>query len=116
MSNVTFRLLPIPDTTYQVNLIYQQALPLFTDVNSGWGVPDDLQYIYSYFMLFLVFDYFDDTRAARYRKLAIASLLARIEGLDEQDRNNFIGNWLPLVAQDDNNSLSTQQGTQTRGI
>lgn len=114
--NLTWRLLPVPNTTYQVNLIYQLAPPLVSSLSSTWGIPNDMQYIYSYFMLFLVLDYFDDVRAARYRQLAVASLLARAEGLNEQDRNMFLGNWLPLVAQEANNSLSTQQGSQARGI
>jgi len=116
--SAVFRLLPVPDQTYQVNLTYQQSPQIFQpgQMSYTWGIPDQFQYIYSYFFLFLIMDYFDDPRATRYRQLAIASLLARQSGLNETDRNLFIGNWLPLVAEEQQKTASTQQGTQGRGL
>jgi hypothetical protein len=117
-SGTTFnlRLLPAPNTAYQVNLIYQEAPTPITTLGTLWGIPDQLQYIYTYFFLFIMLDYFDDTRATRYRQLAIASLLARADGLEESDRNLFLGNWLPLMAQELSKSESTTQATQARGV
>ncbi|MGH7745372.1 MAG: hypothetical protein ACREQ5_11350, partial [Candidatus Dormibacteria bacterium] len=111
----TLRLLPIPDTTYLVTIIYQQSPTPFVALSNTWGIPDQLQYVYSYFFMFLMLDYFEDPRATRYRQLAVASLLARADGLDETDRNLFIGNWLPLLEEGQRSSLSTQQGAQARG-
>ncbi len=111
-----FRLLPVPDQTYQVIITYQQVPTLFTAVSQTWGIPNQLQYIYSYFFLFLVLDYFEDARAARYRQLAIAALLARQSGLSETDRNLFLGNWLPLVRQEEGAVSDSQQGRQARGL
>ena len=116
----TLRLLAVPDTTYQVNLIYQQAPTLFSMDADGpadtWGIPDQLEYIYNYFFMFLMMDYFKDARAARYRQLAIAALLSRADGLEETDRNLFLGNWLPLMAQEAGAMEKTQQGIQARGL
>ena len=114
--SAVFRLLPVPDQTYQVNLTYQQAPTLFADPGWTWGIPDQFQYIYSYFFLFLILDYFDDPRAARYRQLAVSSLLARQSGLSETDRNLFIGSWLPLMAEEQEKQQSTSQGAQARGL
>lgn len=114
--STTFRILPVPDGTYQVNLNYQIAPQVITDTGWTWGIPDQFQYIYSYFFLFLVMDYFDDPRATRYRQLAISSLLSRQSGLSDTDKNLFIGNWLPLVQQEEGASMDKQQGTQARGL
>lgn len=114
--SAVFRLLPVPDQTYQVNLTYQQAPTLFADPGWTWGIPDQFQYIYSYFFLFLILDYFDDPRAARYRQLAVSSLLARQSGLSESDRNLFVGSWLPLVAEEQAKQQFTAQGAQARGL
>lgn len=112
----SFRLMPSPDTCYQVILTYQEAPVLITDIGNTWGIPDQLQYIYTYFYLFMMFDYFDDPRAARYRQLAVSSLLARQSGLSATDRNLFIGNWLPLLQEETDATLGTQQATQARGL
>ena len=61
-------------------------------------------------------DYFDDPRAARYRQLAVAALLSRADGLEETDRNLFLGNWLPLMKEEISNSADTTQATQARGL
>lgn len=112
----TLRLLPIPDTTYQVNLIYQESPTPFAGPEDTWGIPDQLQYIYNYWFLALMLDYFDDPRAARYRQLAVASLLSRADGLNATDRNLFLGNWIPLMEEEQRAVEGTQQATQGRGI
>lgn len=111
-----FRLLPIPDQTYQIIITYQQVPSLLTATSQTWGVPNQLQYLYTYFFLFLMLDYFEDQRAARYRQLAIAALLARQNGLSKTDRNLFLGNWLPLMKEEEGAGLDEQQGTQAKGI
>jgi hypothetical protein len=114
-----FRFLPVPDETYQVILTYQQVPKIFSigaPTSLTWGIPDQLQYIYTYFFLFFMLDYFEDARAARYRQLAVAALLARQSGLSETDRNLFLGNWLPLMKQEISAQESTQQGNQGRGL
>lgn len=112
----TFRLMPVPEGTYQVTINYQQTANIFRVPSETWQIPDNLQYIYNYFFMFLCLDYFDDARAPRYRQLAVASLLARQDGMSATDRNLFIGNWLPLMKQDMENQLGTQQGSQGRGL
>lgn len=111
-----FRLLPVPEQFYQVILTYQESPTAFTNPSNTWGIPDQLQYIYNYFFMFFMFDYFEDSRAARYRQLAIAALLARQSGLKASDRNLFLGNWLPLMAEEQSGSTDTQQGNQARGL
>ncbi len=112
----TFRLMPLPDQNYRVNLTYQEAPIPFVNLTDKWGIPDQLQYIYNYFFAFFMFDYFDDPRAARYRQLAVASLLGRQTGISLTDRNLFLGKWLDIMSEEENESQGTQQGVQGRGI
>jgi len=112
----TLRFLGVPDTTYQVNLIYQMSPALFFDTSATWGIPDQLQYIYNYFFMFLMMDYFNDPRAAKFRQLAVASLLSRADGLNLTDRNLFLGNWIPLMNEEQSGLASDTQGTQARGL
>ncbi len=118
----TFRLLPVPEQSYQVNLTFQQSPQFFSATIPGfglsqtWGIPDQLQYIYTYFFMFFMLDYFEDARAARYRQLAIASLLARQGGLSQTDRNLFLGNWLPLMKEEQSSTEDNQQATQAKGL
>ena len=112
----TLRLLSIPDTTYNVYLTYQMSPTLFSSPSNTWGIPDQLEYIYSYFFMFLMMDYFDDPRAARFRQLAVAALLSRADGLEQSDRDLFLGNWLPLIRQEQTSEASTSQATQARGL
>jgi hypothetical protein len=114
--NFTFRLMPVPENYYRVNLIFQEAPTQFSDVSNVWGIPDQLQYIYNYFFAFFMFDYFDDPRAGRYRQLAVAALLARQSGLSLTQRNLFLGNWLPLMQEEGTAQGEVSQGNQARGI
>lgn len=114
--NFTFRLMPVPENLYRVNLIFQQAPTQISDIGNLWGIPDQLQYVYNYFFAFFMFDYFDDPRAGRYRQLAVAALLARQSGLSLTARNLFLGNWLPLMQEESEATDSTKQGSQGRGI
>lgn len=115
-TSFTFRLMPVPDQVYRVNLTYQIAPIPFVNLSDTWGIPDQLQYIYNYFFAFFMFDYFDDPRAARYRQLAVASLLGRQSGLSKTDRNLFLGNWLPIMREEEATQLGEQQGTQATGL
>jgi hypothetical protein len=112
----TFRLMPVPDQLYRVNLIYQEAPTSFAHLSDTWGIPDQLQYIYNYFFAFFMFDYFENPKAERYRQLAVAALLARQSGLSETDRNLFLGNWLEVMKQEASSMQKSQQGNQAHGI
>jgi hypothetical protein len=63
-----------------------------------------------------MFDYFDDPRAGRFRQLAVAALLSRADGLEATDRNLFLGNWLPLMEEENQRVQKGNQGVQARGM
>jgi hypothetical protein len=114
--NFQFRVLPVPNAAYQIILSYQGSPPVVTNPSNTWQIPDQISYIYTYFFMFMMFDYFDDPRAGRYRQLAVAALLARQSGLSATDRNLFLGNWLPLMKEEESAQSEVQQGNQARGL
>ena len=111
---LTFRFVSTPEQVYQAVVTYQKAPALFANLGTNWPIPDKLQYIYNYGMMYMMMDFYDDPRAARYRALFIATLLGAQSGLKEADRNLFLGHFLDLRREVMANQGKEQQGIQSR--
>ena len=110
--NVTFRVQPSPNAVYPVAVHVQLAAPLITSVNQTWSpMPDFMRYIYSWGFLALIWAFADDARFQIANAKFTAGLLARAEGLTEEERNIFMNNWNNMTAQA---SGKMQQGGQAR--
>jgi hypothetical protein len=112
--NMTFRLSAAPDKPYPVSIHVQLAAPALTNgVNSTWApIPDFMQYIYDWGFLALMWQFADDPRWAYASQQFKAGILARAEGLTEEERNIFLNNWDALTGQQ---QMKIQQGNQARG-
>jgi hypothetical protein len=114
--NITFRVGPnAPDLTYTVVLTYQKSPNFLTSAETTIEVPDKLMHIFRLGFLALAYLYNMDTRFDDINQRFIASLLATQEGLDESQRNIFIGNWYALLANQTAAVMKAQQATQARG-
>jgi len=112
--NVTFRVMPSPNAAYPVAIHVQLAAPLITSINQTWGpMPDFMQYIYSWGFLALIWAFADDARFQIANAKFTAGLLARAEGLTEEERNIFMNNWNMQTSQA---TGKMQQGSQARGV
>lgn len=112
--NVTFRVMPSPNAVYPVSVHVQLAAPLITSVNQTWApLPDFMQYIYSWGFLALIWAFADDSRFQIANAKFTAGLLARAEGLDEEQKAIFLNNWNAITSQA---SGKMQQGMQARGV
>lgn len=110
--NVTFRVMPSPNAAYPVSVHVQLAAPLITSVNQTWSpMPDFMKYIYSWGFMALVWAFADDARFQIANSKFTAGLLARAEGISEEERNIFMNNWTLMTEQA---SGKTQQGNQAR--
>jgi hypothetical protein len=110
--NVTFRVMPSPNAVYPVSIHVQLASPLITSINQTWApMPDFMQYIYSWGFLALIWAFADDARFQIANAKFTAGLLARAEGLTEEEKNIFMANWNLQTSQV---SGKTQQGNQAR--
>lgn len=112
--NVTFRVMPAPAANYPVAVHVQLAAPRVTSINQSWSpLPDFMQYIYSWGFLALIWAFADDARFQMANQKFTAGLLARAEGITEEQRNIFLSNWEGLTGQQ---NMQTQQGIQARGV
>jgi hypothetical protein len=60
-----------------------------------------------------MWNFADDPRAQMANQKFLAGLLARAEGISEEDRNIFLNGWYNLTGLD---QMKQQQGTQARGL
>jgi hypothetical protein len=115
--NISFRLLPIPDRVYTVEVIFQKRIPaLMTGLSSTWApIPDHYSFIYQQGFLALMMAYWNDPRWESVNRKFVASLLGVAEGLDEKQKDIFQAGWLNMVTETQARNIQTQQGTQARG-
>lgn len=112
--NVTWRVMPPPDKEYPIAINVQKTAPLLDSVNSTWSpIPDYMQYVYNWGFLALMWFFADDPRANFANQKFIAGLLARAEGLEDEEKNAFLNNWNNLTGQQ---MMKDQQGVQARGV
>jgi hypothetical protein len=116
--NITYRLLPIPDRTYTVEVIYQQRpTSLINNVSNTWApIPDHYSYIYQWGFLALIYAYNNDSRWAQASQKFVAGLLGAAEGLEEEEKNIFQNAWLNTITEQQVTSAKAQQGVGSRQI
>ena len=85
---ITFRLMPVPDKAYNVNIHANSSATLFTSMNDTWGpIPDYMSYIYNWGFLSFMMMFSNDIRSTFCGQQFAAHLLANSEGLNELERN-----------------------------
>lgn len=114
--NITFRLgSSNPDQAYILEVTYQQALVPITSVSALIPMPDKLVHIFKYGFLAMSFLYAQDSRFNEMNQKFIATLLGSQSGLDNLQKNIFLGQWLSALGEEGAVALSNQQGYQARG-
>ena len=89
-----FRVTSAPDKKYPISVHIQKAAPTVTSVNQTWApIPDFMQYIYTWGFMALIWQFADDPRATYANNKFVAGILARSEGLDDEQKNIFLNNW-----------------------
>jgi hypothetical protein len=93
--NITFRFNAVPDKNYTAYFDYQQKAQLITSWANPWGViPDECGYIYNKGFLALAGLLVNDARFPIWEKDFVGALLGAQDGLDEQAKAIFLGQWL----------------------
>lgn len=114
-NNYTFRLSPVPDKAYTVNMVYQKSPVQFSSVSDGWGpIPDSFSDVYNNLCLGYYMDSCQDPRAPQYIARGIAGLLARASGLTQTDKAIFAASYMTYEAAQLLNTLRVQQGQQAQ--
>jgi hypothetical protein len=112
---ITFRLMPIATENSVVTVLYQKKAVLMTSLASLWSpIPDELSYIYNWGFLALSSVLSNDPRFPIFNQKFLSHLLGAQQGLDEMQRNIFLGNWLEVTKAAISASAKTQQGIAAR--
>lgn len=116
--NITFRFMPgIPDQAYSCSVIYQKKAALMSAVigaNGTWPIPDEYSSVYNYGFLALFMLFADDARFLAMNQKFISGLLGLSEGLNEQQKAIFLGQW-EFLLRTNAAQIKQQMGLQGRG-
>src|SRR5208337_3276831 len=96
--NITFRFDRMPDQNYIFNGDYQKKSKLMTSPGSPWGVvPDEFNYIFNDGFLALAMLLVNDSRFPIFENYFVSRLLSAQDGLSDQERDIFLGNWMRVM-------------------
>jgi hypothetical protein len=113
--NITFRLKNAPDAVYTVFMDYQQKPTLMTSFGSPWGVvTDEFSFVFNQGFLALMALLINDARSPIFEQYFISRLLGLQDGLTDQQRLIFLGNWTAMSATLNRSSGSVQSGLAGR--
>src|ERR1700677_3681833 len=105
---IVWRLSQAPDSVgYTVNIVYQKKAPLLSSLASTWNpVPDEFSYIFNLGYLCFTSLLVNDSRFPIFEKWFVGALLGAQDGLSEQEKAIFLGQWT--------NDMSTVTRAQAR--
>ena len=113
--SITMRFDQTPDASYTAYFDYQQKAQLMTSFGSSWGpVADEYSYIFNLGLLAFAGLVVNDARFPIWEKDFISSLLATQDGLDEQAKAIFIGDWMNVTRTAARSQAMGQSGAQAR--
>jgi hypothetical protein len=93
--NITFRFNSVADQNYTAFIDYQKRMKLMGSPGSPWGVvPDRFSYVYHHGFLAMMSLLVNDSRFPIFEQYFLARLLGAQDGLTDQERDIFIGNWM----------------------
>ena len=114
--NITFRMDSTPDANYTVYGDYQKKATLLTSAASNWGVvPDEFAYIFNWGFLCIMSLLINDSRFPIFENYFIARLLGAQDGLSDQERSIFVGNWMALAGTMTRATGAVNSGVAGRG-
>lgn len=113
--NITFRLLPVPDLVYSVNLTYQKSITLITSLTGTWApVPDKYSYIYEIGLLGMMQGLYNTQLYMTQMELFFRQLVSAAEGMTESERAMFLEDHLRDARATQTNLAGASQGRQAR--
>jgi hypothetical protein len=114
--SITFRFNFVPEGNYTAWFDYQQKAPLLTSYASVWApVPDEFSYVYNMLYLAWAGILVNDARFPVWMKEGVAALLGAQDGLDEQAKAIFLGDFLNAAKTMARSQGGVQGGVAGRG-
>lgn len=113
--NITFRLKNGPDGVYRINTNYQRKAKLLSSFACTFGpVSDQFSFVFSVGFLAIMALLTNDSRFPIFEQWFISALLGVQDGLTDQQRSIFIGNWTAMVGTLNRTSGAVQAGIAAR--
>jgi len=113
--NITFRITPSPEQSYDVTLPYQKKAPILASLAFTWApVPDEKIYICQWGHLALMSLIGNDSRFTEYNIKFVTALLGAQGGLTDLERNIFLANWTRVLSQLQGAQLATSERYKAR--
>lgn len=115
--NITFRVTPPPDKTYQLNITYQLAAPTFKTLDDKWSpIPDYLHFLYHTGFLAKAYEYMGDERFPATMQLFVRQLIGANGGLTQTQLNIFMADQVNSSTTAQAAALASQFSTQGRSL
>ena len=115
--NITLRFNSIPDQPYTAFILYQHKPVPMTSMAATWApIPDELSYIYDWLFVAYLSLLVKDARMPIYRQMGLAHLIGAQDGLDETQRNIFLGNFVEVIQTPIRAQARAQQGMAARQV
>src|ERR1700694_1805865 len=92
-TNVTLRFIGVPDKVYAITFTYQKLITPMSTLTGGtgtWTIPFQYSDVYNSLFLAEALSTVDDIKSTQYRQRGVAALLAKAEGLNDQQKNLFL--------------------------
>lgn len=112
--NITFRLFPIPEKNYTLNISYQKSSPIFLNLTDTWSpIPDYFSYLINQGFLAKVYEFCNDERFLPTMQLFVRQVVAANNGLDETQLNIFLADTI-INSQRNLQSVATAEKPRSR--
>lgn len=114
--NITFRLFPVPDAAYTVDLLFQNAAPQITVLGSTtWSpIPDKLEFLYERGFLSQMQMMYNQQLALSNQEVFFRQLVATAEGLTEMEKAIFLEDALRPIRMRQSELAGAQSGKAAR--
>jgi len=90
-NNITFRLFPVPDAIYAIDLVYQRAPVVATALSNTWApIPDKMAYLYEQGFLAHMHGIYNLAAMLQGMELFYRMLVSAAEGLSEAEKAIFL--------------------------
>ncbi len=115
-NGITFRLKNAPDKVYVINADYQAAASNIQSFAATWGVvSDQFGFVYNLGFLTILSLLVNDSRFPIFERWFLGRLLGVQDGITDQERDIFLGNWMNLSKTVTRAQGAVQMGNAGRG-
>jgi hypothetical protein len=116
-TQVTFRLFPVPDVAYTVNINYQVAAPNFVNLTDTWApIPDYFYYLIETGFLAKTYEYIRDDRFPQTMSLFVKQVVAASTGITDLQDNIFATEFIDTQREFQAQLGNSQAGRQGRSL